>query len=263
VHVDADDLRPPSVLRLDAFGPGMALGGALAAVGAHLGVPAAFLGVMWLLAIGTADLKPTPPVLEEHVVEARFVRLGKKPDPTKLPQRQVPRKTTAPDKSVVVSKDMNPEPPPEVKDKPPEEAEVDDLTRLGDRAQAFSEIADDQEVEGDPNGLAEGTETEAQAGDLYAGMLVAFFKNGWTIPTTLGDTRGLVTVATVEITADLHVGPSEITKSSGVALFDQSVEDRINQLRAAGATVPSPPPEVAERFLGKAISVRFNGRGAD
>jgi outer membrane biosynthesis protein TonB len=261
MHVNADDFRPPSVLRLSLVSSQMAAGGALAALLAHLGVPALFLFVMWLLAIGTADLKPAPPAIEEHVVEARFVRLGKKPDPDKLPQRQVPRKTTAPDKAVVVSKDMNPEqPPPE--EKRPEEAEVDDLTRLGDRAQAFSE-ATDQELEGDPNGLAEGTEDEAQAGDLYAGMLVAFFKNGWTIPTTLGDTRGLVTTISVEITADLHVGPSEITKSSNVALFDQSVEDRLAQLRAAGATVPVPPPEVAERFLGKTIAVRFNGRGAD
>jgi len=261
MHVDADDLRPPSVLRLPLFDPSMMTGGTLAAIGAHLGVPAAFFLVMWLLAIGTADLKPAAPILEEHVVEARFVRLGKKPDPKKLPQRVVPRKTTAPDKAVVVSKNMEPVPPPP-EEKRPEEAEVDDLTRLGDRAQAFSEI-DDKELEGDPNGLAEGTEDEAKAGDLYAGMLVAFFKNGWTIPTTLGDTRGLVTTIQVEIGVDLHVGPSAVLKSSNVALFDQSVEDRVNQLRASGATVPPPPPEVAERFLGKTISVRFNGRGAD
>lgn len=197
--------------------------------------------------------------IEERVVEARFVRLGKKPEKRRLPKRRVPRKTTAPKDSVAVSKNMDP-PKPKKRDKRPENATEDLLTRLGDRAQAFAEIAEAQEREGDPEGLVDGTETEAKEGDIYRGKLVMFFKRGWTIPTTLGDTKKLVTVTRIEITRDLHIGPHRIVKSSGEPLFDQSVEDRIIQLRELGTTIPKPPPEVANQYLGKKITVNFDGR---
>ena len=106
----------------------------------------------------------------------------------------------------------------------PERPVEDDLLRLGDRAQTFAEIAEEQEREGDPDGVEWGTETDAQLGDIYRGKLVAFFKRGWTIPTTLGDTSSLIAVAEVELTRASKVGPSRILKPSGDPLFDQSVE---------------------------------------
>jgi len=33
-------------------------------------------------------------------------------------------------------------------------------------------------------------------------------------------------------------------------------------LRTTGATLPEPPAEVADRFLGKTLGVRFSGDGA-
>jgi hypothetical protein len=187
------------------------------------------------------------------------VRKGVKKDPDKLPDRVVPRKSTAPDDSTVVSKNMNPEPPkkPDAGVKP-EKAEEDLATRFGDRVQAFAEISD-RELEGDPDGIEGGTETTAQAGDIYRGKLVEFFRRGWTIPTTLGDTSKLQVTATFLITNALKVGPSEVVKPSGEALFDQSVEDRFEQLRSLGTTLPEPPPEVAHQFVGQEITVRFRG----
>jgi TonB C terminal len=256
------DERPPSLLSQGAVSTKMAVGGVLAALSAHLLVPGAVvLALAFLSASGLA--KQTRPTIDpERIVEARFVKLGKKLDPKKLPNRKVPMKTTAPPQGVAVSKVMEPpkpEKPPE--ERPPEPPEEDLLTRLGDRAQAFAEIAEQQEQEGDPGGIAEGTETEARAGDLYRGQLVSFFKRGWTIPTTLDDTSHLVTRAAVEITAGFHVGAHEIVKSSGNALFDQSVEDRFNELRAQGTTLPEPPPEVADQFSGTwSVEINFIGR---
>ena len=259
MYVLAHDVRPPSALLGAVLDRQLVVAGATVSVAAHLVLPLVVALGISLLATAGAGEHPER-FIEEHVVEARFVRLGAKPDPDKLPNRIVPRLQTAPDKATVVSKEMDP-PKTEKPDAGPRpDRPVEDLlTRLGDRAQAFAEI-DDREREGDPSGIADGTETEARAGDLYAGQLSAFFKRGWTIPTTLGDTSRLQVLAEVQITSDLHVGPARILKGSGEPLFDQSVEDRFAELRALGTTLPEPPPEVADRFIGKTISVRFEGK---
>jgi hypothetical protein len=252
------DVGPTSMLERSKLTPGDYVGGAIMAVVAHALLPLSVFLATSALSATIASSEPQR-YTEEHVVEARFVRLGKKKDPTKLPDRVVPRKSTAPDESTVVSKNMNPEQP----DKPdagprPERPEEDLLKRFGD-LQPFAEIAD-MEREGDPEGIEDGTETEAQVGDLYRGKLVMFFKKGWTIPTTLGDTSKLVVVTTFEIRRDLKVGSSTIEQGSGEPLFDQSVEDRFQQLRTSGATLPEPPPEVAHQFVGQTITVRFRGQ---
>lgn len=258
------DERPPSLLDRRAFSGKMAAGGVLAVLGAHLLVPGTIALLLALLAATGAGDKPVRVIDPEHVVEARFVKLGQKLDPKKIPNRKVPIKTTAPKPGVAVSKEMNP-PKPKVDagPPPPEEAEEDLLTRFGDRAQAFSEIAEREAQEGDPNGVAEGTETTARSGDIYLGQVAAFFKRGWTVPTTIADPSGFTTKVTVEITGDRHVAAHSIVKSSGDALFDQSVDDRINALRAQAATLPEPPPEVADRYATTwTLSINFNGRDA-
>lgn len=262
MRINRGDVRPVSMLEGSPVTGSMVLGGAAFVVLAHVGAPLLFFAILsGLAASGMARTEPPQTFAEDKIVEARFVRLGEKKDPNKLPDRQVPIKSTAPDDATVVSK-VN-EPPPPQKDptpKPPERPVEDPLTRLGDRAQEFAEIEKRRLAEGDPEGVEWGTETVAQAGDLYRGQLVAFFKRGWTIPTTLGDTSKLTAIATVEITRDLKVGPSQITKGSGEPLFDQSIEDRFAELRALGTSLPEPPPEVANQFLGKSITVRFHGQ---
>jgi outer membrane biosynthesis protein TonB len=253
------DSRPPSLLDPKEVSSEMLIGGVLFAIGAHLLLPLLVMLVTSVLAATVATTEPQTYV-DEHIVEARFVQKGVKRDPKKLPDRIVPRKSTAPDRATVVSKDMNPEPPDKPKEKPPEDPVEDLLTRVGDRAQAFAEIAEEREKEGDPDGIEEGTETEAQAGDLYAGQLYAFFKRGWTIPNTIADPTKLVTVAEVTITSDLKLGDFAVVQSSGVPLFDQSVEDRLQQLQTEGQTVPEPPPEVAHRFIGRTIALHFKGK---
>jgi hypothetical protein len=247
---------PVSMLDPPALGGDQLVGGLLAVGVAHAGLPLLIVLAASVLA-GSED-EPRRYIDESHVVEARFVRKGIKKDPDKLPDRIVPRKSTAPQDAIVVSKNPSEEKPEEPKKPPPEKATDDLLTRFGDRVQDFAELSE-RELEGDPDGIEDGTETEAQAGDLYRGKLVEFFKRGWTIPTTLGDTSKLTVTATFEITRALKVGPSRILKNSKEPLFDQSVEDRFEQLRSLGSTLPEPPPEVADQFIGKEITVRFHG----
>jgi outer membrane biosynthesis protein TonB len=261
VQVRAEDLRPPSLLGRRVVTSKMAIGGVLFALGAHLLVPATIALMIAVIAATGIGSTPTKVIPEDKVVEARFVRLGQKMDPKKLPNRKVPIKTTAPQPGVAVSKQMDPPKPKEQKPPPPQHAEENPLTHLGDRAQQFAEIAEKKDQEGDPNGIAEGTETQAKAGDLYRGQLVSFFKRGWTIPSTLGDTSRLTTRASVDITADRKVGEHRIVKSSGDPLFDQSVEDRFNELKSLGTTLPEPPPEVADQFSGTwTLDVNFIGK---
>ena len=197
------------------------------------------------------------------MVEARLVQIGKKPEKRRLPQRKVPVKATAPEQSVAVARDPKPKPEPpkrKPKPKPPQPTEEDLLSRLGDRAKAFAEIAEAREREGDPDGDPEGTDTESQAGDRYAAQLTQFFKRGWTIPTTLGDTSQLSAAANVTITRDLHIGGFTIVRKSGEPLFDASIEQRFNDLQSLGTTLPEPPIEVAHKFLGQTITVNFTDK---
>jgi hypothetical protein len=258
MRLNPRDLRPASMLDGTPLSGSMLAGGAVFVVLAHLGAPLLFfLIISGLAASGIADTTPDT-YIEEQVVEATFVRLGEKRDPDKLPDRKVPVKHTAPDDSTVVSKDNDPPPPdkPDAGVRPPR-PEENPLTTLGDRAQIFAEIQAQRELEGDPEGVPEGTDTEAKAGNLYAGQLSAFFKRGWSVPTTLGDTSKLVTRVTIEITRDLKVGDFEIVKSSGEPLYDQSVEDRLNELKTLQTTVPEPPPEVAAQYLGQKNDFNF------
>src|SRR5262245_43582229 len=104
MQMPTQDYPPLSMLERRRLSPGMIVGGAFAAIGAHLAIPAVVILVTSLLAASVAG-KPPDTFTEQHIIAARFVQRGKKPDPKKLPDRIVPRKSTAPDEATVVSKD--------------------------------------------------------------------------------------------------------------------------------------------------------------
>src|SRR5689334_15645686 len=104
----ARETRPPSLLDRPPVGNDMLLGGLAAVVIAHLALPLAIIAVTSLLASTIAGKRPQT-FVEEHVVEARFVRKGIKKDPKKLPDRIVPKLSTAPTDAIVVSKNEHPE----------------------------------------------------------------------------------------------------------------------------------------------------------
>jgi outer membrane biosynthesis protein TonB len=265
VYVEPTDTRPPSLLRGGGFSPAMIVGGIVISAGTHLATPAALALILSAFAlVGAGQRNSAPAPQDVHVVEARFVRLGDVFDPKKLPNRRVPRKSTAPDQKTVVSKNpRTPKPQPDA-GTPPANAEKDLIARLGDRAQMFAEIAEKREQEGDPKGVEWGTETEGREGDLYRGQLVAFFQRGWSVPTVLSEdvVRRLVTSVVVEITAESRVGDYKVVRPSEEPLFDQSVTNRLQELRQSGTTIPQPPPDVASQFIGKEIRIDFNGRNA-
>jgi len=203
---------------------------------------------------------------EEDVIEARFVRLGIDFE-DELPNRVVPvQSTVTPQPTSVPTEDtpQQAEEREEVEEDLPPDTIEDLLTRIDERAELFEEIAERQVVEGDPDGLEEGTETTATEGDLYRGRLYSFFRRGWTVPVTIPDDvrRELLATVRVQIGQNLEIVSFRIVSESGNALFDDSITQQLTRLQAADQHIPPPPEEVADQYIGQSVGVRFSGRQA-
>jgi hypothetical protein len=137
------------------------------------------------------------------------------------------------------------------------------MQRLSEDSQVFAEREEARIREGDPEGV-EGGERTASEGDLYAGRLSAFFRRGWSVPTTIPDEqlRGLSATVAVEIHDDTSMGEWHIERSSEDPEFDASVSAQMTRLVAGSPNIPPPPEEVAAQYLGQTRHFRFNGRDA-
>ena len=271
LHFDRADERPDSALTASWLSGFLIVGGLAGTVL----IPLVFVLLVVFAAVFTWVIDVVLDVLpeevpaerlleEEDVIEARFVRLGRDFE-DELPNRVVPIQASAPPPPSEVPSEA---PPPEVvpadQPPPPPNAVQDLLTRLNDRSQAFAELAEARELEGSPDGIEEGTETEGSEGDIYRGRLYSFFRRGWSIPTTLSrdEARSLTTTISVSIGPDLQILSFEIRSSSGNPLFDESVTQQLTRLQAADNRIPPPPEDVADQYIGQTIAVRFSGRQA-
>ncbi len=238
----------------------MVMAGSMLTLIVHGVILAAFMFSGFLHALLSSQ--HAPPIKERTVIEARLVQLGKEIDPRQLPNRHVPRLQTAPPDTVAVSPDAAEMPEQPAEQKPPNPVQ-DTLTRLGDRAQTFAEIAEERDKEGSPEGVAEGS-SQAKSGDIYAGKLYQFFRRGWTVPTVIteAESRALAAEVDVEITKDLKVGEFNLRRSSGNPLFDQSVLDNLQRLKDSGEMLPEPPADIAATYLEQTVGLLFRGRDA-
>lgn len=266
LHLDDADLRPRSLFDRGAISPAQVVTGALVALGVHFGLPLVVtIFVAVLAAVGvevTSQPEPElPPV--EQVITARFLQRGEILDPHQLPNRRVPILRTDVAEPAPSKRAPTEPPPPRERTERQPAAVSDILQRLSDDAQIFAEREERRVQEGDPEGI-EGGDREASEGDLYAGRLMLFFRRGWQVPTTIDrDTvRTLVTVASVEVGDDLKITGFRVARSSGNPDFDLSVEQQLQRLVDGQAVIPPPPEEVAAQYVGRAVTVRFNGRDA-
>lgn len=200
------------------------------------------------------------PLIDDEIVSARFVRLGRQFD--ELPNREVPVKAHAPQRGVAISKR------PRRRERPDagvtqEEPDFSNLIVNAER-QAFAEDVEQRELEGDPDGIEEGTEREAQAGNVYAGQIYAFFRRGWTVPATIPESERRDLVATVVLTVgeNLEITQYRMARGSGNADFDESINARLEAVRAGNTQIPEPPLEVRPNYIGTPFRLRFRGRHA-
>lgn len=269
LHLDPNDTRPDSVLRAGWLTMPVVMTGLLLTVLVHMSMP--LFAIIVTAVVDAVDSivlgEEEPRILEEQdVIEARFVVLGREFD-EELPNREVPLLDTAP----AQPSDVPTEDTPTERAEETERAEnltnpvEDDVLRdVLNRSQVFAEIGEEREREGSPDGIEEGTERTATEGDVYRGRLYAFFRRGWSIPTTLSrdEVQDLTATVTIEIGPNLEIVSFEQRGTSGNALFDQSVTEQLTRLQAGDQHIPPPPPEVADQYIGQSIAVRFHGRQA-
>jgi hypothetical protein len=225
----------------------------------------AFGGMEALFGRGADELPPAP----IEVIETRFVRLGKRKQPRKLPSKEIPHaEQTAPVPQAPDSEPMAAVPTGKNEKglaKPKEKRKQRDedlLSQLGERAGAISDLSKGPELEGDPDGIVEGTKASGDEMEIYLGKLYSYFRRGWQVPTLISDDelQKLACVIELSITEDGRVGDYEVKRPSGNEAFDESVRRRMSQ--AEGAELPGPPESVAKRIFGDTISLRFFGRHA-
>lgn len=245
------------------------IGGVGFAFGAFLAIPmlavlsALLLGVVQSV-FGTSTASLPPPPIE--VVEAHFVRLGKKRPPRSLPSKEIPAAQDkapvpkAPDPSAMAVPTNKPEKGMKKPDKKRDKPDDDLLSALGERAGEISDLSKAPELEGDPDGIAEGTKATGTDREIYIGKLYSYFRRGFRTPTSIPEEElvKLTCVLELAITEDGRVEGYEITRSSGNESFDAAVRRRVDQ--AEGAELPAPPASIENQVLGNTISLRFFGR---
>ncbi len=245
-------------------------GGVGFAFGAFVAIPllallsALLLGAMQSV-FGTSTAELPPPPIE--VMETRFVRLGKKKPPRALPSKEIaeaPQQAPVPEAPMSdpvaavptgkAQKGMTK--PKDKRDKPQDDL----LSQLGQRAGAISDLSKGPELEGDPDGIAEGTMATGTDREIYIGKLYSYFRRGFRTPTSIPteELQKLTCVLELSITEDGRVDGYEITRPSGNESFDAAVRRRVDD--AEGAELPTPPASIAKQVLGNTISLRFFGR---
>lgn len=206
------------------------------------------------------------PLVSKPVVQAKLLKLGKPLDPKRLPDRLVPRARTAKHHKITASRE-DPANKPDAGAEPPPNTQDSDLQNLIAKSDPFAEDAGAaRPEEGSEFGVDGGTETDpakVRAGDMYAAMLAKYFHERWQYPTVIsqGEANHLCVVMRVNISPRMviwHVRQDPV-KQSGNALFDDSARNMLQKLLDTRATLPTPPPEVAELYKGRTVDILLAG----
>jgi hypothetical protein len=198
------------------------------------------------------------------VIAATLLKLGKPIDPSKLPDRIVPRAKTAPKAEIKASQ----EDPKKRKDAgaPPQAAAEGDLRNAAKNDPFAEDGGKDRPQEGNLAGIDGGTEVDpakVKAGDMYAALLGAFLAERMTYPTTIsqGEANRLCAVFQVNISPRMGVWylRNEPIKKSGNDLFDDAARNMLQKLLDDHVALPEPPAPVADQFKGKRVNIAIMG----
>jgi hypothetical protein len=96
--------------------------------------------------------------------------------------------------------------------------------------------------------------------ELYAGKLLYLLRHGWREPAELrAPPMSLRATTEVEVSAQGMFMRYRLARSSGNALFDQSVTDHLQTLIDSGARAESGPPYAVANVFGETLTVLFTG----
>jgi hypothetical protein len=206
-------------------------------------------------------------LVSKPVIAASLLKLGKPIDPSQLPDRVVPRKSTAPKQDIAPSPNDPARKNPADAGPPPPNVDDSDLTRLLAKSDPFAEDGGKARPE---QGFAEGVEggletdpSKVHAGDLYGARLGGFFHERWQYPTVIsqGEANRLCVVFQFNVSPRMVIWHLRLdpVKPSGNELFDDSARTMLQKLMDDRAALPDPPAEVADVFKGRTVQVALSG----
>ncbi len=117
----------------------------------------------------------------------------------------------------------------------------------------------DEEAEGSPDGVDEGTALIAQKGNEYMTRVYSAVKGQYSVPEIITERERMFLNATVVITIDARGRIENLTfeKRSGNQVFGSAIEAAIRR----AAPFPSPPPELVDKYASEGIGIDFDARG--
>jgi len=217
-----------------------------------------------LVAFSLAGLARPRPTLDpgQTPIVARLVRLGEPRPRELLPRREAepppaaeapPVAAPAPSPRAVAipaEKGTRPAPKAEAKPGPAERPGKPAGARL---AGVLSELKQELQA-GRADGAADGDATEAGEGDEYLGLVVRQLRQGYRLPSTIGDRERLFLTGTVvlHIEPDGRVSRYELVKRSGNPAFDEALERAVRETR-----LPPPPPALRDLYRRGGLEVLF------
>lgn len=234
--------------------------GVVIGVAIHLLAAGPFIAKALLPSGPEAEEKP---LVSRPVVQASLLKLGKPIDPTKLPDRLVPQKRTAPKDQVTASREEPATKKPDAGAPPPPNTEDSDLQNLIAKSDTFAENSNKaRPEEGRPEGIEGGTETDpnkVRAGDMYAAQLSQFFGQRLTVPTviTVAEARKLCALLQVNINRNMvvwYVRQAPVI-GSGNELFDDAARSMLLKLLDDKTPLPSPPKEWDDQYRGRTVQL--------
>lgn len=217
-----------------------------------LGSAAAHAGLIVLLIIGGL-VKDSGG--RENVKITALLKKGKPRDKKLLP-RKPPAAAPAPP--------ANARPPRDAKKSDPKAArKTSSRVDYGkDMASAINGLAaegsQEDEGEGSPDGVDEGTALIAEKGNEYMTKVYSAVKGQYSVPEIITERERMFLNAIVVITINARgqIKNLSFEKRSGNQVFDSAIEAAIRR----AAPFPPPPPELVDKYASEGIGIDFDAR---
>ena len=204
--------------------------------------------------------KAQPPPVGQYVV-AQLVRLGKKRDPKKLPNKIVPQLPTRKPEGVSYDAEPDDKPKPKKRRRENRDAQLSDRMRSSlDKAALFAKVQPDVPQDGDPNGVRGGTSTTGSAGDLYMTRIADLWNRSWSLPSIISPdaAKNLYVLVIVRIDSAGRVQlPIKFSRKSGNEHFDASIVASWTKI----GTIPLPPGDRLASVLANGLALKLTWKG--
>jgi protein TonB len=216
-----------------------------------LGSAAAHAGLVILLIIGGL-VKDSGE--REHVKITALLKKGKERPKDWLPRKEAAA-APAPPKNVRPTKDAK-----KVDSKARKKSSRVDYSKdMGSAlASLAAEGAKEDEGEGSPDGVDEGTALIAEKGNEYMTKVYSAVKGQYSVPKVITERERQFLAATVVITINARGQIKNLTfeKRSGNQVYDSAIEAAIRR----AAPFPPPPAELADKYSSEGIGIEFDAR---